>query len=114
MATTGKKTRHTKQPPKLTGEVVDVDAMIASAARPGSSPVLLRFRGTEWQFKPITQAPIDLFDDSLDEAASSLHFLRTMLEEGQPPLPNDITLGEASAIVNGYTKGATGGLSAGK
>ncbi len=88
-----------KQPPTF-----DVDALIAETTVE-AQPVMLKFRGQEWEFKGITEAPINLFDDELETAQSSLFFLRTMLCDGQE-FPADVTLREASALVNAYSQEA--------
>lgn len=101
-----------KRKPTTVSDVVDVDAMIAENTT-SLAPVVLKFRGVEWTFKGITDAPLHLFDDSLDEANSALFFLNTMLADGQD-FPADVTLREATTIVNAYTRSATGGLSTGE
>lgn len=104
----------TKPKPKPTSspDVVDVDAMIAESTTE-LGVVVLKFRGREWTFKGMSEAPINLFDEGLDEAHSALFFLQTMLAGGDE-LPGDVTLREATAIVNAYTKAATAGLSTGE
>ncbi len=97
--------------PQTSDSVIDVDALIA-AAGPAPTGVILKFRGEEWSFKPITEAPLSLFDDGLDEPSSFVHFLNTMLVDGQV-FPTDATLREASQIVNAYTSAAAG-MTAGK
>ena len=89
-------TRKVKAPP-----IFDVDAFIAETTV-ASQQVSLRFRGKEWVFKGITEAPLKLFDDSLETAQSSLFFLQTMLVEGQD-FPEDMSLREATALVQAYT-----------
>lgn len=102
----------TSKKKQQTSSVVDVDAMIAEETTASPSVTLL-FRGTEWTFKGITEAPLHLFDGSLEEAESAVFFLKTMLDDDQPPLPDDVTLRDATALVNAYSKTATG-LSAGE
>lgn len=106
----------TKPKPKPTSapDVVDVDAMIAESTVE-MEQVVLKFRGREWTFKGMSEAPINLFDEGLDEAHSALYFLQTMLADGDDnDLPTDVTLREATALVNAYTKAATAGLSTGE
>jgi hypothetical protein len=101
-----------KPKPTSSPDVVDVDAMIAESTTE-MEQVVLRFRGREWTFKGMSEAPINLFDEGLDEAHSALYFLQTMLADGEV-LPGDVTLREATTLVNAYTKAATAGLSTGE
>lgn len=101
-----------KRKPAPVDDVVDVDALIADSTA-ALAEVTLKFRGQRWTFKGMSEAPLNLFDDSLDEAHSALFFLQTMLADGQE-LPGDVTLREATAIVSAYTQAATAGLTTGE
>lgn len=97
--------------PQPSASVIDVDALIAAAGPPATG-VILRFRGEEWSFKPLTEAPLSLFDDGLDQATSFLLFVQTLLNDGQV-FPTDVTVREAEKVLNAYTSAAVG-LTAGK
>ena len=97
--------RKNPTPPPAT-PVLDVDALLAETP-PDGDPVRLRFKGREWDFKPLSAAPMALFTDELNAVESAAQFLRTMLAPGQD-MPADVTLRESQVLIDAYVKAATG------
>ncbi len=92
---------------------IDIDKLLTEQPEQGE-PVVLKFRRKLWTFRPITEAPLNLFSGDLDDAHASARFLSQMLVEGSDPLPDDVNLREAGALVQAYTEAATEGLDLGE
>lgn len=89
-------------------KATDVDALLART--PEQQPVTLTWRGEQWTFDPLENAPLSLLlDDSEDAARQTRTFLNRMLA-GDRVLPDDTTMKEAMALLNVYTETATGGV----
>lgn len=93
--------------------VIDVDALLKESPQEGGN-VKIKFRRRTWTFRPITDAPLSLFTGELDDAQAGQAFLKEMLIKGSDPLPDDMTIREASVLVQAYTEQATEGLTPGE